>query len=236
MKKQHVQEVKSPAKVCQGPWELASTNWLPRAKNRRGSHRVPSPTVTIVSRQPRPASGPHPGRAQCCKCCVYAKMKCMVRGAPQSVKYVQAATEENMGPLQWGDNEPLFLELESEDGAEVRMETAGLEIPGNAATELTEALQVQTEALQVQTMTMQGQACIEEWLCTQMEQLSISLDQHHSSQQLLEALHVAVWGFRHGLGSGLDAWAGIATGWEEWSEGEEDEEQGWRCRWNDTLS
>ena len=44
------------------------------------------------------------------------------------------------------------------------------------------------EALWVQTTAMQGQACIEEQLCTQMEQLSISLDQHRSSQQeLLEA-------------------------------------------------
>ena len=70
--------------------------------------------------------------------------------------------EENAGPLQQGDNEPLFLESESEDGAEARMETAGLESPGNAAMEL-------TEALWAQTMAMQGQACIEEQLCTQME-------------------------------------------------------------------
>ena len=70
-----------------------------------------------------------------------------------------------------------------------------------------------------------------------MEQLLISLDQHWNSQQeLLEALQVAVWGFRHGLGLGLETWARIATGWEEWSEGEEDEGQGQRCRWNNTLS
>ena len=42
---------------------------------------------------------------------------------------------------------------------------------------------------------MQGQACIEERLCAQMEQLSISLDQHQNSQQeLLEALQVTVRG------------------------------------------
>ena len=110
----------------------------------------------------------------------------------------------------------MFLELESEEGAKVRMETVGLEIPGNAATELTGALWVQTSA-------MQGQAHIEEQLCAQMERLSISLDQHWNSQQgLLKALQVVAWGFGHGLGSGLDTWARIAAGWEEWSEEEED--------------
>ena len=79
--------------------------------------------------------------------------------------------EEDVGPSQWGEEEPLFLELELEEGAKVRLETAGSEIPRNAATELTEALQAQTSA-------MQGQAHIEEQLCTQMEQLLISLDQH----------------------------------------------------------
>ena len=44
------------------------------------------------------------------------------------------------------------------------------------------------------------------------------------------------WGFRHGLGSGLDTWVRITRGWEEWSEGEEDEGQGQRCGWDDTLS
>ena len=103
------------------------------------------------------------------------------------------------------------------------METAGSEIPGSAATELTEALWAQTSA-------MQGQAHIE-------ERLSISLDQHWNSQQeLLEALQVAARGFRHGLGSGLDMWARITVGREEWSKGEEDEGQGWRHGWNDTLS
>ena len=122
----------------------------------------------------------------------------------------------------------MFLESESEDGAKARTETAGLEIHRIMATEL-------TEALQAQMTVMQGQACIEEWLCGQMEQLSISLNQHHSLQQeLLEALHGMAWGFGHGLGSGLDAWARIAMGWEEWSKGEEDKEQGRRCRWNNT--
>ena len=138
--------------------------------------------------------------------------------------------EEDVGPLQRGEEEPLFLESESEEGAEVRTEMVGLEIPGNAATELTEALRVQTSA-------MQGQAHIGERLCTQMERLSISLNQHQNSQQeLLEALQVMAQGFGHGLGSGLDAWARIAAGQEEWSEGEEDEGQGWRRGWNDTLS
>ena len=107
---------------------------------------------------------------------------------------------------------------------------AGSEIPGGAATELTEALRAQMSA-------MQGQAHIEERLCAQMEQLSISLNQHQNSQQeLLEALQVVAWGFGHRLGSGLDTWAGITVGREEWSEGEEDEGQGRRCGWNDTLS
>ena len=61
-------------------------------------------------------------------------------------------------------------------------ETAGSEILCDAVEELMEALRAQTSA-------MQGQAHIEERLCAQMEQLSISLDQHRNSQQeLLEAL------------------------------------------------
>ena len=78
------------------------------------------------------------------------------------MKRTRAATEEDTGPSQQGEEEPLFLELESEEGAKARTEMAGSEIPGNATTELTEALWVQMSA-------MQGQACIEEWLCAQME-------------------------------------------------------------------
>ena len=157
-------------------------------------------------------------------------MECTVSRAPQGVKQAQVVTEEDMGPLHQGEDEPLFLELELEEGAKVRTETAGSEIPSNVATELMEALQVQMSA-------MQGQVHIKEWLCTQMERLSISLDQHWNSQQeLLEALQITVWAFGHRLGSGLDTWARIATGQEEWSEGEEDEGQGWRRRWDDTLS
>ena len=123
----------------------------------------------------------------------------------------------------------MFLELELE-GAEVRTETVGLEIPCDVAAELTEALRAHMSA-------MQGQACIEERLCAQMEQLSISLDQHRDSQQeLLEALQVAAWGLGHGLGLGLDAWARFTTGREEWSEGKEDEGQEQRHGWNNTLS
>ena len=114
--------------------------------------------------------------------------------------------------------------------AEVRSEAAGSEIPCDAAADLTEALRVQTSALQ-------GQVHLEERLCTQMEQLSISLDQHRNSQQeLLEALQVVAWGFGHGLGPGLGIWTGFSTRQEEWSEGEEDEGQEQRHRWNDTLS
>ena len=105
---------------------------------------------------------PLPRRAWSCKHCVCSKMKCMVGRAPQSVKWAWAVTEEDVGPSQRGDDEPLFLELESEEGAKARMEMAGSEIPGNTAMELMEALQVQTSA-------MQGQAHIEEQLCTQME-------------------------------------------------------------------
>ena len=66
---------------------------------------------------------------------------------------------------------------------------------------------------------------MEEQLGTQMEHLAISLDQHRSMQQeLLKALHLAAQGFGHGLGSGLDVWAGIAAGQVEWSKGEDDEE------------
>ena len=50
--------------------------------------------------------------------------------------------EEDVGPSQRGEKEPLFLESESEEGAKARTEMAGLEIPGNATTELTEALWV----------------------------------------------------------------------------------------------
>ena len=49
-----------------------------------------------------------------------------------------------------GDDNPLFLEMESEDRAEVQTETVGSEILGTEASEL-------MEALQVQTATMQGQ-------------------------------------------------------------------------------
>ena len=88
-------------------------------------------------------------------------MKCTVGGAPQSVKRVQAATEEGAGPSQQGEDEPLFLESELE-GAEARSEMAASEIPCDAAAELTEALWAQTSA-------MQSQAHIEERLCSQME-------------------------------------------------------------------
>ena len=69
--------------------------------------------------------------------------------------------EEGAGLLQQGEDEPLFLESESE-GAEVRLETAGSEIPCDVAAEL-------TEALRAQTSTLQGQAHPEERLCAQME-------------------------------------------------------------------
>ena len=88
-------------------------------------------------------------------------MKCTVGRALQSVKRVWAVTEEGVGPSQRGEDEPLFLELESE-GAEARSETAGLEIPCDAAAELMEALRAQTSALQ-------GQVHLEERLCAQME-------------------------------------------------------------------
>ena len=89
-------------------------------------------------------------------------MKCTIGGAPQSVKWTQAVTEEDMGPSQWGEEEPLFLDSEPEEGAEVRTEMAGSEISGNTAMEL-------MEALRAQTSVTQGQACIRELLSTQME-------------------------------------------------------------------
>ena len=70
-------------------------------------------------------------------------------------------TEEGAGPSQQGEDKPLFLESESE-GAEVRSESVGSEIPCDMAAELTEALRAQTSALQ-------GQAHLEEKLCAQME-------------------------------------------------------------------
>ena len=114
--------------------------------------------------------------------------------------------------------------------AEARSETVGSEILCDAAAEL-------TEALRAQTSTLQGQAHLEERLCAQMEQLSISLDQHRKSQQeLLKALQVVARGFGHGLGPGLGVQTGFGVRQEEWSEGEEDEGQEQRCGWNDTLS
>ena len=71
------------------------------------------------------------------------------------------ATEEGAGLSQRGEEEPLFLEAESE-GAKARSETVGSEIPCNTAVEL-------TEALRVQTSTLRGQAHLKERLCTQME-------------------------------------------------------------------
>ena len=79
-----------------------------------------------------------------------------------SMKRIQVVAEEHVDPSQWGDNNPLFLELGSEDREEVRSETVGSEIPSTKATELTEALWVQTAMMQVQ-------ACIKEQMCTQME-------------------------------------------------------------------
>ena len=91
----------------------------------------------------------------------------MVGGAPQSVKRVRAVTEEGAGLSQRGEDEPLFLESESE-GAKAR-----LEIPCDTAVELMEALWAQTSALQ-------GQVHLEERLCAQMERLLISFDQHQN--------------------------------------------------------
>ena len=88
-------------------------------------------------------------------------MKGTVGGAPPSVKRAQVVMEEGAGPSQRGEDEPLFLESESE-GAEARSETAGSEIPCDAVAELTEVLRAQTSALQ-------GQAHLEERLCAQME-------------------------------------------------------------------
>ena len=94
-----------------------------------------------------------------------------------------------------------------------------------------------TEALRAQTSAFQGQVHLKERLCTQMEQLSISLDQHWNLQQeLLEALQVVARGFGHGLGLGLGIWTRFGARREEWSEGEEDEGQEQRRGWNDTLS
>ena len=69
--------------------------------------------------------------------------------------------EEGVGPLQRGEDKPLFLESESE-GAKARSEMAGSEILWDVAAELTEALRAQMSALQ-------GQVHLEERLCTQME-------------------------------------------------------------------
>ena len=77
------------------------------------------------------------------------------------MKRVRVAMEEGAGPSQQGEDEPLFLESESE-GAEARSETAGSEIACDAAAEL-------TEALRAQTSTLQCQVHLEERLCAQME-------------------------------------------------------------------
>ena len=231
MKKRRMPGASSSTKVHWAPpMPVVGTQPCSQGKKRARSPSGSRPTCDSCTKAVHTCEWPPPGRAQSCKHCVHSKMKCMVGGAPKSVKRVWETTEEGTGPSQRGEGEPLFLESESEDGAEVRTEMAGSEIPGSTAMELTEALWAQTSA-------MQGQARIEERLCTQMEQLSISINQHRNSQQeLLEALQVVARGFRHGLGSGLDMWAGITVGQEEWSEGEEDEGQGWRHRWNDTLS
>ena len=59
---------------------------------------------------------PLPWRAQCCKHCMRSKMTCTIGGAPQSVKWPWAVMEEDAGPSQRGEEEPLFLESESEEG------------------------------------------------------------------------------------------------------------------------
>ena len=119
------------------------------------------PACDSCAKAARTCEWPLPRRARSCKHCVCSKMKCMVGGAPQSMKRVRAVTEEGAGLSQRGEDKPLFLESESE-GAEARLETAGSEIPCDTAVELTEALRGQTSALQ-------GQAHLEERLCAQME-------------------------------------------------------------------
>ena len=229
-KQQRVPGASSSTKVCWAPMPVVGTQPCSQGKKQARSPSGSKPACDSCAKVVCTCEWPPPGRARSCKHCVHSKIQCTVSRAPQSMKRVQVTTEEDAGPSQRGEDEPLFLESESEDGAEVRMETAGSEIPGGAIKELMEALRAQTSATQ-------GQARIEERLCTQMERLSISLDQHRNLQQeLLQALQVTAQGFGHGLGSGLDTWAGIAVGWEEWSKGEEDEGKGRRCRWNDTLS
>ena len=125
----------------------------------------------------------------------------MVRGVPQSIKWVWVAGPEDAGLSQSVQGDPLFLKTESEDGVEGWAESAKSEALRVGSAEL-------AGAIQAQMVVIQDQLTMQEWLLGKLERLAVALDQHCTLQEdLLAALQSASQGFRAGLGSGLDAWA-----------------------------
>ena len=161
---------------------------------------------------------PPPGWARVCRPCKASKLKCTVGGIPQSMKRVKLAPPDEAGPSKG----PLFLESEPEEDLALEM----LEASPAGLAELEGAIQAQTTALQ-------DQLASQEWLASRMERMAIALDGHHAAmEELLAALTSVGWGFRAGLGSGLDArseallcreWGGIRVTREEVSEDEYEE-------------
>ena len=138
-------------------------------------------------------------------------MKCTVGGAPKSAKWAQVATEEDTGPFQWGEEEPLFLELESEEGAKARTEKAGLEIPGNAATELMEPCRLRGQQCKARRISMNS--CALRW--SDHRSLSTSTrTRSRSCSRLCKSWHRASGtgcgqGWTHGLGWLQDGRSGL---------------------------
>ena len=69
------------------------------------------------------------GQAQCCWPCKASKLKCTVGGVPQSIKRAWMVGPKDTGPSQSAQGDPLFLEMELEDGVEGWAESVESEAP-----------------------------------------------------------------------------------------------------------
>ena len=72
---------------------------------------------------------PPPGRARVCRLCKASKLKCMVGGVPQSMKWAKVAPLDKAGPSKG----PLFIESELEE--ESALETSETSLAGLAELE-----------------------------------------------------------------------------------------------------
>ena len=107
------------------------------------------------------------------------------------MKQAQVTSPDKVGPSK----DALFLE--SELGEEAVMEASKAPPVGLVELEGT---------IRVQTTVLQGQLATQEWLAGKLERMAIALDRHHAVVEvLLAALTSMGWGFRVGLGMGLDS-------------------------------